>query len=66
MNKPDHHHNSVHNFNEKIVKRQTDQENNEFIKELSNIALESLKSHSNLGHKLIGVETIGNVSRVRL
>lgn len=66
INKPDHYHNFVHYFNEKRAKRQINHENNDFINELSNIALKSLKSQSDFGHKLIEVNKIGNVSRVRL
>ncbi|VVC40349.1 Hypothetical protein CINCED_3A011948 [Cinara cedri] len=66
VNKPDHYHDLLYNLNEKRVKRQSDQENSEFIKELANLALKSLKSHSDYGHKLIQVEQVGNVSRILL
>jgi len=59
-------HNFTYNINQKRINRQTEQEDNEFIKELSNIALNIMKNHSSYGCKLMDVKAIGNVSRVRL
>jgi len=61
------HHYSVRNIiNHKKIKRDTEEEINKFINQLSEIALKSMKGLSDNGHKLIEVEAIGNISRVRL
>jgi len=48
------------------MKRDTEEGINTFIKQLSDIALKSMKGLSDYGHKLIEVEEVGNISRVRL
>jgi hypothetical protein len=59
------HHYSVRNIiNHKKMKRDTEEGINTFIKQLSDIALKSMKGLSDYGHKLIEVEEVGNVSRV--
>lgn len=56
----------MHNINQKRIKRQTELENYEFIKQLSNIAMKAMEGLSDYGHKLIKIEEIGNVSYVKL
>lgn len=53
-------------INHKKIKRDTEEGINKFIEQLSDVALKSMKEFSNYGHKLIEVEEIGNISRVRL
>lgn len=53
-------------INHKKIKRDTEEEINKFIEQLSDVALKSMKEFSNYGHKLIEVEEIGNISLVRL
>lgn len=55
----------IRNITQNKIKRQTEKENNEFIKQLSNIAIKEMEGLSDYGHKIIGIEEIGNVSRVR-
>jgi len=54
------------NINHKKIKRDTEEEINKFTEQLSDITLKSMKGSSDYGHKLIEVEAIGNISRVRL
>jgi len=53
-------------INHKKIKRDTEEGINKFIEQLSDIALKSMNGLSDYGHKLIEVEEIGNISRVRL
>lgn len=59
-------HNFVHNIDQNRIKRQTELENHEFIKQLSNIAMKAMEGLSDYGHKLITAEEIGNVSYVKI
>jgi len=56
----------VRNINHKRFKRHTEQGINTFIEQLSDIAMKLMERSSDYGHKLIEVEEIGNISRVRL
>lgn len=55
----------MRNNNQIRIKRQMETDKHEFIKQLEGIVLNSIKGHSTYGHKVIKVEEIGNVSRVR-
>lgn len=54
------------NILQRRIKRQTEQNNCTFIKQLTDSALKEMERFSDYGHKLIEVENIGIVSNVRL
>lgn len=56
----------MRNVDHTIIKRHTEQVINQtFFEQLSDIAMKSMADLSDYGHKLIEVEEIGNISRVR-
>lgn len=47
------------------MKSQLEKDKIEFIKQLSNISIKEMDRLADNGHKIISIEEIGNVSRVR-